>query len=25
LDAVGRMAGTTWVRTDDRFELIRPK
>ena len=25
LDAVGRMAGTTWVRTGDRFELIRPK
>jgi len=25
LDAVGRMAGTTWVRTRDRFELIRPE
>jgi flavin reductase (DIM6/NTAB) family NADH-FMN oxidoreductase RutF len=25
LDAVGRMAGNTWVRTGDRFELIRPK
>jgi len=25
LDAVGRMAGNTWVRTLDRFELIRPK
>jgi flavin reductase (DIM6/NTAB) family NADH-FMN oxidoreductase RutF len=25
LDAVGRMAGTTWVRTRDRIELIRPK
>ena len=25
LDAVGRMAGNTWVRTHDRFELIRPK
>jgi flavin reductase (DIM6/NTAB) family NADH-FMN oxidoreductase RutF len=25
LNAVGRMAGTTWVRTGDRFELIRPK
>jgi flavin reductase (DIM6/NTAB) family NADH-FMN oxidoreductase RutF len=25
LDAVGRMAGNTWVRTRDRFELIRPK
>jgi flavin reductase (DIM6/NTAB) family NADH-FMN oxidoreductase RutF len=24
LDAVGRMAGNTWVRTRDRFELIRP-
>jgi flavin reductase (DIM6/NTAB) family NADH-FMN oxidoreductase RutF len=24
LDAVGRMAGNTWVRTGDRFELIRP-
>lgn len=25
LDAVGRMAGTTWVRTHDRFDLTRPK
>jgi flavin reductase (DIM6/NTAB) family NADH-FMN oxidoreductase RutF len=25
LDAVGRMAGNTWVRTLDRIELIRPK
>lgn len=25
LDAVGRMAGSTWVRTRDRLELIRPK
>jgi len=25
LDAVGRMAGNTWVRTCDRMELIRPK
>jgi flavin reductase (DIM6/NTAB) family NADH-FMN oxidoreductase RutF len=25
LDAVGRMAGNTWVRTRDRFELIRPE
>jgi flavin reductase (DIM6/NTAB) family NADH-FMN oxidoreductase RutF len=25
LDAVGRMAGNTWVRTKDRIELIRPK
>jgi flavin reductase (DIM6/NTAB) family NADH-FMN oxidoreductase RutF len=24
LTAVGRMAGNTWVRTGDRFELIRP-
>lgn len=24
LDAVGRMAGTSWVRTQDRFDLIRP-
>jgi flavin reductase (DIM6/NTAB) family NADH-FMN oxidoreductase RutF len=24
LDAVGRMAGNTWVRTRDRIELIRP-
>ncbi len=24
LDAVGRMAGNTWVRTRDRLELIRP-
>ena len=25
LDAVGRMAGNTWSRTRDRFELIRPE
>lgn len=25
LDAVGRMAGNTWVRTRDRVDLIRPK
>jgi flavin reductase (DIM6/NTAB) family NADH-FMN oxidoreductase RutF len=25
LDAVGRMAGNTWVRTRDRIDLIRPK
>lgn len=25
LDALGRMAGNTWVRTRDRMELIRPK
>jgi flavin reductase (DIM6/NTAB) family NADH-FMN oxidoreductase RutF len=25
LDAVGRMAGSTWVRTHDRFEKVRPK
>jgi flavin reductase (DIM6/NTAB) family NADH-FMN oxidoreductase RutF len=25
LAAVGRMAGTTWVRTQDRFDLARPK
>lgn len=25
LDAIGRMAGNTWVRTRDRVELIRPK
>ncbi len=25
LDAVGRMAGNTWVRTHDRVELVRPK
>jgi flavin reductase (DIM6/NTAB) family NADH-FMN oxidoreductase RutF len=25
LDAVGRMAGNTWVRTRDRLELMRPK
>jgi flavin reductase (DIM6/NTAB) family NADH-FMN oxidoreductase RutF len=25
LDAVGRMAGNTWVRTQNRIELIRPK
>jgi flavin reductase (DIM6/NTAB) family NADH-FMN oxidoreductase RutF len=24
LDAVGRMAGTTWVRTHDRIDLVRP-
>lgn len=24
LDAVGRMAGNTWVRTRDRFEKVRP-
>jgi flavin reductase (DIM6/NTAB) family NADH-FMN oxidoreductase RutF len=24
LDAVGRMAGNTWVRTRDRMELVRP-
>jgi flavin reductase (DIM6/NTAB) family NADH-FMN oxidoreductase RutF len=24
LDAVGRMAGSTWVSTHDRFEQIRP-
>jgi len=24
LDAVGRMAGNTWVRTQDRIELVRP-
>jgi flavin reductase (DIM6/NTAB) family NADH-FMN oxidoreductase RutF len=24
LDAVGRMAGNTWVRTRDRIELVRP-
>jgi flavin reductase (DIM6/NTAB) family NADH-FMN oxidoreductase RutF len=24
LDAVGRMAGNSWVRTRERFELIRP-
>jgi flavin reductase (DIM6/NTAB) family NADH-FMN oxidoreductase RutF len=24
LDAVGRMAGNTWVRTHDRIELVRP-
>jgi flavin reductase (DIM6/NTAB) family NADH-FMN oxidoreductase RutF len=24
LSAVGRMAGTTWARTRDRFDLIRP-
>ena len=24
LDAVGRMAGNTWVRTRDRIELLRP-
>jgi flavin reductase (DIM6/NTAB) family NADH-FMN oxidoreductase RutF len=24
LDAVGRMAGNTWARTRERFELIRP-
>lgn len=25
LDAVGRMAGNTWVRTRERIELIRPR
>jgi flavin reductase (DIM6/NTAB) family NADH-FMN oxidoreductase RutF len=25
LDAVGRMAGNTWVHTHERFELVRPK
>lgn len=25
LNAVGRMAGNSWVRTSDRFELVRPK
>ena len=25
LDAVGRMAGNTWARTRERFELIRPE
>jgi flavin reductase (DIM6/NTAB) family NADH-FMN oxidoreductase RutF len=25
LDAVGRMAGNTWVRTRDRIEIVRPK
>ncbi len=25
LDAVGRMAGNTWVRTRDRMELVRPQ
>jgi flavin reductase (DIM6/NTAB) family NADH-FMN oxidoreductase RutF len=25
LDAVDRMAGSTWVRTRDRFEKVRPK
>ena len=25
LDAIGRMAGNTWVRTRDRVELIRPE
>ena len=25
LDAMGRMAGNTWVRTRDRIKLIRPK
>jgi len=25
LDAVGRMAGNTWVKTHDRVDLIRPK
>jgi flavin reductase (DIM6/NTAB) family NADH-FMN oxidoreductase RutF len=24
LDAVGRMAGNSWVRTRDRIEFIRP-
>ena len=25
LDAVGRMAGNTWVRTRERIELLRPE
>ena len=25
LDALGRMAGNTWVCTRDRVELVRPK
>jgi hypothetical protein len=25
LDALGRMAGSTWVRTRDRLELQRPR
>jgi flavin reductase (DIM6/NTAB) family NADH-FMN oxidoreductase RutF len=25
LDAVGRMAGNTWVRTHDRFDQLRPR
>ena len=25
LDAVGRMAGNTWVHTRERFDLERPK
>ncbi len=25
LDAVGRMAGNTWVRTRDRIEIVRPR
>jgi flavin reductase (DIM6/NTAB) family NADH-FMN oxidoreductase RutF len=25
LDAVGRMAGNTWVRTHDRIEFVRPR
>jgi flavin reductase (DIM6/NTAB) family NADH-FMN oxidoreductase RutF len=25
LDAVGRMAGNTWVQTHERIELVRPK
>jgi hypothetical protein len=25
LDAVGRMAGSTWVRTHDLIEYVRPK
>jgi flavin reductase (DIM6/NTAB) family NADH-FMN oxidoreductase RutF len=25
LDALGRMAGNTWVRTQDRIEIARPK
>jgi flavin reductase (DIM6/NTAB) family NADH-FMN oxidoreductase RutF len=25
LDAVGRMAGSSWLRTQDSFELVRPK
>ncbi len=25
LDAIGRMAGSTWVRTRDRIEIVRPE